>query len=617
MHKRKLKAILGTCSYIPPQWLSAAHPGILMQYSDGSRANHMGRHAASRNDPLFRAELERFILAYGNEFKDHPAVIGWQLDNEIEQNIGRIDFNSAADSAWKKWLVKEFGSTRDFNRRLGLNAWGLQVLDLNSVPQASKSNDGDLPALRLAGLHFDRHNIIEYFKWQKDLLRKAGVRQWITTDWIMVNHSLADEPELQHVLDVPGINVYQPTGDAPATWAQQAMFHDMHRSARRDKRFLVTETRIGPAGSEKIWNVAATRQQFITWIIHPAAFGSSGVMHWSGNRFNGGHWPHWGGLLDWSGEPEPDFEWTKEIAAFYKTWGNKLLNTTVESRAAVLTDFDQRAALEIYPHTPLATTGALLPEVFDAFHRNGIGVDAIGPAAASEYENLKKYSILVIAAAPCLDAERLQDALKRFVENGGHLIVGPVTGYQTKDGLFRNNGFASDLAVLVGGWVRTVRLLGGATHSIRWNNAWGIETTGVGMEGFSELLELDKTCEVIASFSTGDAIMNKRPAATRKRIGRGSVFKFAFWPANGGFADVIALVASKENLYLKLTLPPGIQAVPRNDGSLFVINTLSRAATVKIAKPMKDRLTGKMRGITFELKPYELLWLEKVATPGK
>ena len=96
MNKRNIRAILGTCSYIPPQWLVANHPEILWEYEDGNHANPMGRHAASRNHPIFRKELEEFILAYGKEFKDHPAVIGWQLDNEIEWNVGfRIDHNSA------------------------------------------------------------------------------------------------------------------------------------------------------------------------------------------------------------------------------------------------------------------------------------------------------------------------------------------------------------------------------------------------------------------------------------------------------------------------------------------------------------------------------------------
>jgi hypothetical protein len=47
--------------------------------------------------------------------------------------------------------------------------------------------------------------------------------------------------------------------------------------------------------------------------LEAAAFGPCGLFYWSGNRWRGGHWPHWGGLLDWSGLPEPDFDWAVEL----------------------------------------------------------------------------------------------------------------------------------------------------------------------------------------------------------------------------------------------------------------------------------------------------------------
>jgi len=610
MQKRNLKAILGTCSYIPPQWLAASHPEILMQYSDGSKANPMGRHAECRNSPLFRAELEKFILAYGAAFKDHPAVIGWQLDNEIEQNIGRIDYNDANKKAWTEWLQKTYQHVDILNNRLGLKAWGLQATTIEDVPLPSKSNDGYLSALSLAALHFDRDNIIEYFNWQKSLLRKAGVQQWITSDWIMTNHTLADEPALKNILDISGINQYQPTEDDPNYWAYQAMFNDIHRSTNKDGHFLVTETRIGPTGSEKIWTASASHQQFITWMIEPAAFGASCVMHWSGNRFTGGHWPHWGGLLDWSGNPEPDFKWTVELASFFKKWSNKLITTTVDAQAAILTDFDNRAALEVYPHTPSSSTANLVMEAFDAFHRNGIGVDAVTAMDAADYERIKKYKILVIAAAPCLDGFALNTALKQFVDNGGTLIVAPFTGYQTWDGIFRNTGFASDLSNLTGTNTSTIRLLGNAKNFVQWTDEIKIDSSAIGMEGFVEILEVQKNTKVAAHFSTTEDVMNMRPAATIKRIGKGNVLKLAYWPAGNQFTAIIEQLAQNINVYLKASLPPGVQAVPRTDKSFFIINTLSSAVKVSMAKKMKDRISGDKYNGTFELQPYGIVWLE-------
>jgi beta-galactosidase GanA len=336
-------------------------------------------------------------------------------------------------------------------------------------------------------------------------------------------------------------------------------------------------------------------------------------MHWSGNHFTGGHW---GGMLDWSGNPEPDFQWTVELASFFKKWDNNLITTTVDAKAAVLTDFDQRAALEIYPHTPTYSSANLVMEAFDAFHRNGIGVDAITAASAKKYENLEKYKMLVIGAAPCLDGTALNPALKQFVEKGGVLIVAPFTGYQTRDGVFRNEGFAADLSDLTGTLTRTVRLLApplkenNKTNLVEWNSAWKMDSAAIGMDGFTEILEVQKDAEVIAHFSTDEDVMNNQPAATVKKTGSGSVIKLAYWPANNQFTEIIKQLAQSINLYLNEPLTAGVQAVPRTDKSFFIINTLSSAVRISLRKQMTDRISRKKYNGTFELKPYGILWLE-------
>ena len=89
LEKRKMRAILGTGSYVPPQWLAAGSPEILVQLHPGVKAHPMARHAPCLNHPLYRNALRQYILAIGKEFKDHPTVIGWQLGNEEEGSVKR------------------------------------------------------------------------------------------------------------------------------------------------------------------------------------------------------------------------------------------------------------------------------------------------------------------------------------------------------------------------------------------------------------------------------------------------------------------------------------------------------------------------------------------------
>ncbi|MGH9668380.1 MAG: beta-galactosidase [Bryobacteraceae bacterium] len=112
LNRRGMKAILGTSSYIAPQWLAAKHPEILVETQPGLRVHSMSRKAACLNHPLYREAVRNYVRALGGAFKDHPAVIGWQLDNEIEFLVDKVCYNSACDRAWHAWLRKTLSNPR-------------------------------------------------------------------------------------------------------------------------------------------------------------------------------------------------------------------------------------------------------------------------------------------------------------------------------------------------------------------------------------------------------------------------------------------------------------------------------------------------------------------------
>jgi hypothetical protein len=197
--------------------------------------------------------------------------------------------------------------------------------------------------------------------------------------------------------------VSPPEAEDAGHWVQLAWNEDKQRAAHGVDRFLITETRFGVAGDTATWDAAPVWEQFRMWVLQPVAFRASGLLFWSGNRWHGGHWPHWGGLLDRTGQPEPDFPWGMQMGELFEKWGKKLLEAPVLSSAAILTDFDQRAALQVYPHT--ASSKQLLGEAFDLLHRLGIGTDTIPLVNVQKKDLLRKYALLVLAADSALDGK--------------------------------------------------------------------------------------------------------------------------------------------------------------------------------------------------------------------
>jgi beta-galactosidase len=608
-----MKAILGTGTHIAPQWLTAKHAETLVQFRSGEKVHPMGRKAACINSDLFREAIRRYLLSFGAAFKDHPAVIGWQIDNEIEFTVDRICYCDSCERAWRRWLKETYGSPAEFNRRLKLVSWGMQVDSLDDVPQPRATMEGGsvpLPALTLASMHFRRDAIFGFFEQQKQALREAGVTQWITTDWNTVWSALADDPRAKKSLDVASINFYQPSSENPDFWRTLAWHLDMHRSAHGLGSFMVTETRVGVAGDTLQWDPFPTRDQFRMWMWQPAAYGAFGLMYWSGNRWHGGHWPHWGGVLDWTDQPEPDFDWLVEIGGLFDRYGTKLLDHPVKASAAVITDFDQRAALTAYGHVP--SSREILPQTVDALHRLGIGTDALNFESASQPGALARYSLVVIPTAPALESPSVTAALRSYVERGGHLVVAPITAYQSWDGLFRQDGFGANLAEVTGVIARTARRMGTSADKGRKDQhvSWMGYSSPVGIDGFVEYLETSPGTEILGRFQSDDPILNGHPAAIRKRLGKGSTVKLAFWPKDDSLLGLFRQMVPNDHDLLAGPAPAGVQAVPHSDGTMFVINTQPRGARIRLSRPASDRLSGRKFAGPVALKAYDVLWFE-------
>jgi beta-galactosidase len=630
LEKRKMRAMLGTGSYVPPQWLAAGSPEILVQLHPGVKAHPMVRHAPCLNHPLYRSALRQYVLAIGKEFKDHPTVIGWQMGNEEEGSLKRVCYNPACERAWRDWLKKTYHTPEEFNRRHDMVSWGMKIRSLDEVPQPGEgvdsSGDGVIP-VALIHRHFRRDVLLNLFLMQAEALREAGVQQWILTDWNTGWPAAADDPLAAESMDIGGLNEYQPTADDPRFWMNYTWQQDMHRSAYGRTHYFATETRFGAMGATQIGKPFPTREQYLMWGLEAAAFGTCGLLYWSGNRWRGGKWPQWGGLLDWSGHPEPDFDWAVELGKIYAQWGKHLIDNPVKAPAVVLTDFDQRAALELYPHVPGSLT--VLPQCFDALHRLGIGVDSMNLATAAAPSSLKKYALVLIPAATALDGAQLTASLQDFVQGGGVVIITPFTSYMDKDGVFRGDGFAANLRELTGCLVRTIRWMG-STNSPNWGQSHGFASSSttermdpsvewkggglsgyspVGLEGFCEIVEVDPSAETIATFRSGQAVLDGRPAATQRKLGSGVVVKLGFMPGDDSMLRLIKQLVPDSGGFLAAPAPQGVVAVPHADHSLFVVNTTGHEIPVQLTRTGTDRLSGTSVTGNSKLRPYQVWWL--------
>ena len=98
---RGIDVVLGTPTYAVPPWLQRAHPEIAAERRAGERVPWGIRQEIDYGHPVFRFHAERVIRRIVERYRDHPAVIGYQVDNEpgvlLAHNDGRRSRRSLRD----------------------------------------------------------------------------------------------------------------------------------------------------------------------------------------------------------------------------------------------------------------------------------------------------------------------------------------------------------------------------------------------------------------------------------------------------------------------------------------------------------------------------------------
>ncbi len=78
-----IKIVLCTPTATPPPWLTYEHPEICRVEQNGVRVSTGARRSACANVPAYRAKSRQIVEQIAQRFGQHPAVIGWQIDNEF------------------------------------------------------------------------------------------------------------------------------------------------------------------------------------------------------------------------------------------------------------------------------------------------------------------------------------------------------------------------------------------------------------------------------------------------------------------------------------------------------------------------------------------------------
>jgi beta-galactosidase len=531
-HERGINAILGTPTYAVPPWLRRRYPETAAQLRTGQPMPYGARQDINHTHPAFRHLAERLIRKLVPRYAGHPAVIGWQVDNEPGHNILH---NPDVFDGFREYLRYRYGDVEELNRRWGLTYWSHRLHDWADLwpPDGNTT-----PPYDLAWRRYQAKLTHDYIAWQAELVRELVPDHHFVTTCLAPHQPTQDVAVIGEPLDIVATNVYFGPQDGLAVpgdddihaeprpsflpWSGTAWLYlqlDLSRGTRQAP-FLVAETNATSIGGTAE-NYPPYRGQLrqVVWAL--VARGARMVEYWHWHTQHYGAEMYWGGILGHSLQPGRIYEELAEVAGELGRAGDAVDGLRPRSDLAVLVSADSRWAMEcmgpLAGPTPAWMGDRLSYErILAAFYRGlfdaGLGVDVVAPHQLPQdpAEAAARWPVLVVPGLYVAD-DALLELLRRYAESGGHLVLTPRTGYADIDGVARH--------VVMPGVLRDAA----GVHYLEYTNlARPVPVTGLGgaATGWADAL-VPEAATVLAQYEHPH--LGDYAAVTTNRSGAGRV----------------------------------------------------------------------------------------------
>ncbi|MFE1837392.1 beta-galactosidase [Streptomyces sviceus] len=452
-HERGMSVVLGTPTYAAPPWLARQYPEITAEYATGQRLGWGARQEIDFTHPAFRFHAERVIRKMVARYADHPAVIGWQVDNEPGLHLLH---NRGVFERFVDHLRDKYGDVETLNREWGLVYWSHR---LSTWADLWTPDGNEQPQYDVAWREFQARQVTEFIGWQADIVREYAQPGQFVTTCISYTRQGVEDDEMSDRLDIASGNPYydmqdglllpDPTPDAHEQKWKTTGVWSMYQTAdwmfaSRQAPFLVTETNaqsIGFAwdnrpGYDGQWRQAA-------W-AHVAR-GARMIEYWQWQTLRFGAETYWGGVLPHSGRPGRTYAEIARLGAEFETAGELVAGLEPDADITMVYSMPSKWLMQKYP--PLATPdgepdAAAYHRIFDPFYRGAFDAgrqvrivharqlhDPRGEREGmTPLEAVQRHPVLVAPALYVVDDTTL-DWLEAYAQAGGHLVLGPRTAY--------------------------------------------------------------------------------------------------------------------------------------------------------------------------------------------
>lgn len=587
--KHGLRVVLGTPTATPPAWLTAHYPETLRVDENNVRAEHGNRQQASWSSTKYRSLSRDIVERLAQRFGHNPNVIGWQIDNEISQT----STDPESQAQFQDWLHRKYGTLAAFNARLTTEYWSEAYTDWSQIPVPKHGGiDSGNPGLLLNWREFITDTWVGYVRNQTEVIRRlSDPRMFLTTN-TMGFFPYFDHYAVEKELDLAAWDDYMPGGTIDPV--SNGAAHDLTRGFQQGRNFWVMETQPGHVNWSSE-NPALEKGAVRALAWHDIAHGADVVSFWQWRSALNGQEQYHGTILGSDGTPLPLYKEIQQTGEEFERLGPDMRGTHVASDVALLHSYESRWAIEWQPQSNRFDPVVELQRYYRPLRALTHAIDIVSPDA-----DLSHYRLVVAPALNLITAAEAEN-LKRYVQGGGHLLLGPRSGMKDEDNSLAVERQPGPLVSLLGGRVEQFYVL---KSPIPVTTAAG----GVKADIWAELLSTSAAdTQVTMRYGKANGWLDGEPAMIQRRVGNGSI-GYLGTVLDDGAMDALASSLLREAGVVPspLHVPPGVEASTRIDGARkidFVVNLTGDEKTVELPAAMLD-LISRTSSATLHLGPY-------------
>ncbi|MFJ5406727.1 beta-galactosidase [Pectobacterium punjabense] len=425
MHRAGIAVIIGTPTYAIPSWLALKHPEVMVTTVEGQQ-KYGPRQIMDIVSPVFRRYAENIIRVLMEHVQHHPAIIGYQLDNETKHydNIGRD-----MQDGFVQHLREKYVSLDKLNHDFGLDYWSNRIDRWEDFPPVENTINASLSC---AFSRYQRQQVTDYLAWQASLVREyAQPHHFITHnfDFEWRGYSFGVQPRVDHFaaakcLSVAGVDIYHPS-QSYLTGREIAFGGDVTRNLKQGRNYFVLETQA---------------QGFPQWTPYPGqlrlqafshiASGAAMVAYWHWHSIHNSFETYWKGLLSHDFSRNPTWQEATTIGADFSRLSSSLESLRADCDVALLISNEAMDALNQFKPGDAKTNvyNDIIRRFYDALYDHNISLDIINDVD----ESTARYKAVIIPALYAAD-NGLLERINGYIERGGRALIGFKSGFSDEN----------------------------------------------------------------------------------------------------------------------------------------------------------------------------------------